>query len=162
MVPTSQRHFISVSVCTAELLSWHMRPSSVHRPLTRLSKKHPIDPGQTSMHLVTSPYVSELMKSKFVRRPSVCVAIVSEPNAQVSFKCWLLPPLDHTLRHFFYFTIFYEYLSFSLISRPPPPCGSQIFKMLPLLQMTAESFQTFPEFPSQCSSQKYCFGFLKF
>ncbi len=35
--------------------------------------------------------------------------------------------------------------------------GSQNFKTLLL-----ESFQPYPEFSSQLSSQKYCFGFLKF
>ncbi len=27
----------------------------------------------------------------------LCVAIISEPNAQISFKFWLLLPLGHTL-----------------------------------------------------------------
>ena len=50
----------------------------------------------------------ELMKSKFVRRlssvvrPSVCVAIISEPNARISFKfhLWLL--LDYSQNHFLF------------------------------------------------------------
>ncbi len=40
--------------------------------------------------------------------------------------------------------------------------GSQNFKTLLLRQITFESFQTFSEISSQWSSQKYCFGFLKF
>ncbi len=40
--------------------------------------------------------------------------------------------------------------------------GSQNFKTLLLPQITFESFQTFSEFSSQWSWQKYCFGFLKF
>ena len=32
-----------------------------------------------------------------VRRPSVHVAIISEPNARISFKFWLLPLMGHTL-----------------------------------------------------------------
>ena len=44
------------------------------------------------INLCTFDFISaELMKSKFIRRPSVrpsvvCVAIVSEPNARISFK----------------------------------------------------------------------------
>ncbi len=77
----------------------------------------------------------ELMKSKFFLRlssvvhhlssvhPSVWVAIISEPNAQISFKFWLLLPLGHTLGHFFSFwnfllLIFYEYFSSSLAWDP--------------------------------------------
>ena len=40
------------------------------------------------------------------------------------------------------------------------PYGSQNFKRLLLPQITFESFQTFSEFSSERSSQKYCFGFL--
>ena len=46
------------------------------------------------------------MKSKFVRRPSSVrpsVRVIFEPNAQISFKFWLLHPLDHTLRLFLFF-----------------------------------------------------------
>ncbi len=73
---------------------------------------------------------AEHMKSEFVRRPSdirlssvrpsVRVAIISEPNAQIPFKFWLLLPLGHTLGHFVEFQKrkksgdFYVYLSFSL------------------------------------------------
>ncbi len=42
------------------------------------------------------------------------------------------------------------------------PYGRQTFKMLLLPQISFESFQTFSEISSQWSSQKYCFGFLKF
>ncbi len=40
------------------------------------------------------------------------------------------------------------------------PYGSQNFKTLLLPEITFESFEPFPEFSSQWSSQKYCFGFL--
>ena len=58
-----------------------------------------------------------------VRRPSsVRVAIISEPNARISFKFWLLLPLDHTLTLFYFFKkpfrIFYNFLSFSLTWDP--------------------------------------------
>ena len=42
------------------------------------------------------------------------------------------------------------------------PYESQNFKKLFLPQITFASFQTFPEFSSQWSSQKCCSGFLKF
>ena len=37
-----------------------------------------------------------------VRRPSVRVAMISEPNSRISFKIWLLLPLSHTLGRFFF------------------------------------------------------------
>ncbi len=51
---------------------------------------------------------AELTKSKFVRRlssvrPSVRVAFISEPNAWISFKFWLLLPLSYTLGRFLNF-----------------------------------------------------------
>ncbi len=39
------------------------------------------------------------------------------------------------------------------------PYGSENFKTLLLLQIAAESFQTFPEFSSQWSSQNYIWDF---
>ena len=40
------------------------------------------------------------MKLQFVRLSSVRVTNISEPNAQISFKFWLLLPLGHTLGQF--------------------------------------------------------------
>ncbi len=75
---------------------------------------------------------AEFMKSKFVRRlSSVRVAIISEPNARISFKFWLLLPLSHTLGRVLNFwkknlyLIFYEYFSFSLTG---DRIGAQISK----------------------------------
>ena len=42
------------------------------------------------------------------------------------------------------------------------PSGSKNFKTLLLPQITLESFQTYSEFSSQLSPQKYCFGFFEF
>ena len=42
-------------------------------------------------------------------RPSVCVAIISEPNARISFQFWLLLSLGHTLTHFFFFFFFLNF-----------------------------------------------------
>ena len=43
----------------------------------------------------------EICPSSVVRRPpSVRVTIISEPNAQISFKFWLLLPLSHMLGSF--------------------------------------------------------------
>ena len=64
---------------------------------------------------------AEPMKSKFVRPSSVRVTIISEPNARISFKFWLLLPL-HALGLFWIFEnnswIFYEYFSFPLTLDP--------------------------------------------
>ncbi len=85
---------------------------------------------------------------------SVHVAIISEPNAQISFKFWLLFPLAQFYAETFFeilkkkkkFSRFYcEYFSFSLTIGTL--IGSENFKMLLLLQIAAKSFQTFPEFP---------------
>ncbi len=72
---------------------------------------------------------AELMTSKFVPssvRPSVLH--ISEPNAWISFKYWLLFPLSHTFSRFFFFFwffflnfwefFFYEYVSFWLTWDP--------------------------------------------
>ncbi len=90
---------------------------------------------------------AEFMKSKFVRRPSVLVTIISEPNARISVKFWLLLPLGYTLGHGKkwgrrYFRIFFVFVNIA-------PYGSKSFKTLLVLQIVAESFQTFPEFSSQ-------------
>ncbi len=42
------------------------------------------------------------------------------------------------------------------------PYGSENFKRLLLLQIAAESFQTFPEFSPYWSSQSYIGDFLNF
>ncbi len=93
-----------------------------------------------------------------VRRPSsVRVAIFSEPNARISFKFWLLLPLSHTLGLFFevlknkifiFLRVFFVFVN--MLSH-----GSQDFKTLLLLQIAAESFQSFCQFSSQWSTQKY-------
>ncbi len=74
---------------------------------------------------------AELMKSKFVRRPSVVRdTIISESNARISFKfhLWLL--MDYLQNQFFYLKkkildFFYEYFSFSLTR---DPMGANILK----------------------------------
>ena len=87
-----------------------------------------------------------VVRSTVVCRPSsVRVAIISEPNARISFKFWFLLPLCHTLRHFlifFCFGFFYEYYRFVNMG----PYGSENFKTLFVLQVATESFQTFLEF----------------
>ncbi len=37
------------------------------------------------------------IRPSVIRHPSVRDTIISEPNAQISFKFWLLLPLGHTL-----------------------------------------------------------------
>ncbi len=108
---------------------------------------------------------SELMKSKFVSRPSsVRVAIITVPNVQISFNFWLLPPLGHSLGLFpilkkqKLFGIFYEPFWFSLTWDH----GGQNFKPLLHLQIVAETFYTSPEFSSFFSSFFFFFFFFRF
>ncbi len=94
-------------------------------------------------------------------RPSVVrVGIISEPNARISFKfhLWLL--FDYYNNHFFILFLFI-FLRIFFVFVNMGPYGSKNFKTLLLLQIAAESFQTFPEFSSQWSSQKLRLGFLK-
>ncbi len=110
---------------------------------------------------------AELMKSKFVRRPSVhssVASIISEATAWIAFKFQLWLPLGHMPRHFFHFwkKKFLDFLGILFVFVNMGPYGRQNFKTLLLPQISFESFQTFSEISSQWSSQEYCFGFLKF
>ena len=89
----------------------------------------------------------------------VCVAIISVPNVQISFKVWLLVPLDYMQRQFFYFVKknFFHFLQIFFFFVNMEPYGSEYFKKLLLLQITAKSLG----FSFQWASQKYCFGFFK-
>ncbi len=98
---------------------------------------------------------AELMKSKFVRCPSVrpssvCVAVISEPNPRISFKfhLWLL--LDYSQNQFFlflkktfFFLIFYEYFSFSLTW---DPMGAKISKRYSTYKLQLMAFKLFLNF----------------
>ena len=86
-------------------------------------------------------------------RPSVCGAVISEPNARICFKLWLLLPLGDMLGRsvcrfmiFFFLRIFFVFVNMGSY-------GRENFETLPLLQIAAESFQTFPELSSPWSSQ---------
>ncbi len=97
-----------------------------------------------------------------VVRPSVvCVTNISERNAQISFEFWLrLPWLGHTFFEFFKKNpTFSDVLRIFFVFINIGPYGSENLKTL-LLQIAAESFQTFPEFSSQWSSQNY-FGIFE-
>ena len=54
----------------------------------------------------------------------------------------------------------YDFSLFFFLFVNMGPCQSKNFKMLLLPQITFESFQTFSEFSSQWSLQKYCFEFF--
>ncbi len=104
-----------------------------------------------------------------IRPSSVRGALTSEPNAQISFKFWLLLALCHTLAP--PFLNFFEnktkinwdfFLAMFVLFVNMGPFGSKLLKTLLLLKVAAESFQTFPEISSQWSPEKYCFEFLKF
>ena len=101
-----------------------------------------------------------LMKSKFVRRPSVvCVTIISGPNLPTSFKFQLLLPLGHTLGHFFFLNFYphpnFEFLTIMFFLVNMGPYRSKYFKRLLLRQITAENFKTSSELSCQWSSQNY-------
>ncbi len=92
----------------------------------------------------------------FVRHPSVRVAIISEPNARISFKfgCCFLWDIRSDLFRIFDFFFFFFFLILGTY-------GRKKVKTLLFLQIAAESFQTFSEFSSQWSSQNYGFEILK-
>ncbi len=80
------------------------------------------------------------MQSKFVRHPSVvCVSIISEPHAWISFKLLLVVVcLGHTLRTFLSFekSMFSNFSRFSFsISVNMGPYGEKKIKMLLLSQI---------------------------
>ncbi len=86
--------------------------------------------------------------------------IISEPISWI-FQNWFLGcpgPYAQTVfeflkkKHIFWFFIFVNM----------GPYGSKTFKTLLLPQIAFESCLTFSEISSQWSSQKYCFGFVKF
>ncbi len=58
---------------------------------------------------VSRAHEIENCPSSVVHPSVVCVAIISEPNAWISFKLWLLLPLGHTQRAFFDFFNFFFY-----------------------------------------------------
>ncbi len=90
-----------------------------------------------------------------VWRPSfvVSVAIISEPKARISFKFLLCLQLGHKPRHISLFFYFFICLRIFFVFANMGHSGSENFKTLFLLQITVKSFQTFPEFSSQSSSQ---------
>ncbi len=92
-----------------------------------------------------------------VVRPSVSpgrVAIISELNARISFSFsygfpWAIPSDIFWIfekRNSIFLRIFFVFVNMG-------PYGGKNFKTILLLQIAADSFQTFPEFSSQWSSQ---------
>ncbi len=75
-----------------------------------------------------------------VRRPYVA-SIISEVIAWISFKFWLWLPLGHMPRRSNFLRICFLFVNMG-------PYGSENFKTILLLQIAAESFQTFPAFSS--------------
>ena len=96
-----------------------------------------------------------------VRPSSVRVAIISEPNARISFKFWLLLPLSHKLGCFFFAFLkkkfFYEYFSFSLTW---DPMGAQISKRYSYYKSQPITLKLFSEFLPN-DPHKTTFGILK-
>ncbi len=98
-----------------------------------------------------------------IRPSSVCVAIISEPVEHIPFKFQLWLPLglsEGGNGHFWKKITFSDCLWTFQLFVNIRPYGSQNFKALLLPQITFD-FQTSTAFSSQCSSQKWCFGFLE-
>ncbi len=81
-------------------------------------------------------------------RPSVRVAIISEPNARISFKFWLLLPLDHALglilNFWFFFWFFFTNIVF--ISLTWDPMGAKISKRNSSYKSQPKAFRLFLNF----------------
>ncbi len=105
---------------------------------------------------------AELIKSKFVHRPSVAyVATISESVKMcrflTNFSCNFLP-LGHTLGRFFKFlnkARFPIIRIFSILVNMGPNGNKNVKTLLPRI-----AFKLFQNFSSQYTSQKYCFGFF--
>ncbi len=108
---------------------------------------------------------AELMKSKFVRRPSVCGIDYLWSYCMDYFQILVVASPGQYAQTFFSFLKkkkFFNFLWIFFVFVNMGPYGSKNFKTLLLLQITAESFQTFPEFSSQWSSQNYIWDFWNF
>ena len=88
----------------------------------------------------------------------VCVAIISEPNARISFKIWLLLPLGHTLGRLFKLK---HKLRILFVFFTMGPNGSENFRTPLLQQIAAESvFKLFLNFLSN-GPHKTMFGIFE-
>ncbi len=107
--------------------------------------------------------LAELMKSQFVRRPSVTQL---SPNLMRGFLSNFGCCFPWAIRPDFFFNFwkkfFFDFLRIIFVFVNMGPYGSENFKTLPLLQSAAESFQTFPEFSSQWSAQNLEWDFWNF
>ena len=103
---------------------------------------------------------AQLMKSKFVRHPSVRRLSVSQLSLNLMHGYLSKFGLAQTF--FFNFEKkkmrgFCKNNFFALINMRP--YGNENLKTLLLLQITAKSFQTCPEFSSEWSTQNYVWDF---
>ncbi len=80
------------------------------------------------------------------------IPVVASPGPYAQTFCFIF---EKNIFFFIFQDFFFVFINMG-------PYGSQNFKTLLLPQITFEFFQAFSEFSSQWSSQKYCFGFLKF
>ncbi len=102
------------------------------------------------VHLVLAllDYVSRAHEIA-IRPSSITRTIISETNAQIAFKFWLLVPLSHMPGHFFeflkkkFFLIFYECFSFSLTW---DPMGAKISKRYSSYKSQPKVFKLFLNF----------------
>ncbi len=101
------------------------------------------------------PYGSENFKTQLLPQITFeSFQTFSEISSQLSSQKYCFGFLTFWVLDFSFFFVF--------VKLNMGPYGRQNFKTLLLPQITFESFQTFSEFSSYWSSQKYCFEFLKF
>ncbi len=102
-------------------------------------------------------------------RPSVCGIDYLWSYCMDFFQIYLWLPLDHMPRRFFFcFVLFYFFFIFEkqndflrIFFVNMGPHGSENFKTPLLLQIAAESFQTFPEFSFPNDPHKTTFGIFE-
>ncbi len=95
-----------------------------------------------------------------VVRPSVVRFSLNLAHGFLSnFGCCVLWAIRPDVFFIFVKKFFFDFLRIFFVFVNMGPYGSEICKTLHLLQITAESFHTFPEFSPQWSSQNYVWDF---
>ena len=110
---------------------------------------------------------AQLMKSKFVHRPSIVRPSVCQLSLNLmhgllsNFSCGFPWAIRSDFFWIFEKKFFFDFLRIFFVFVNMGPNGSENFKTL-LLQIVAKCFETCPEFFSQWSSQNYVRDFWNF